>query len=368
MRPPFFKVLLAAGFLLHGLQAKEPGDVSSQLAPLIEGKPVPGLVAAAVLHGKIIAVGAAGVRKVGDPTPVLVTDKFHLGSCTKSMTATLAAMLVADGKIRWESTASEIFPGVTMNEGYRNATLREFLSNTGGVATEVPPKLWGVLCQDRQGDEAHQRSELLEGILKLPPAYPPGGGSAYSNAGFSIGGAMLEKAAGQPYDVMLRERLFKPLGMTRSGFGPPATNGQVDQPYGHHLVNGQLVAVDPMPDGDNPSAITPAGRVHASIEDFARYANFHLGKSGKLLTADQLAFLHQPVAPSKDYAMGWLAVDRPWAGGTALTHTGTNTMFFAVMWLAPEKDFAVVVACNSGEGAAVCDAAAWTLIQAYCPQ
>jgi len=342
-------------------------DISASLSPLIEGKPVPGLAAAAVLDGKIIAVGATGIRKLGDPTKVTIADKFHLGSCTKSMTATLAAMVVEDGKIRWDATAESIFPDVKMDPAYRKATLREFLSNTGGVATEVPPALWGDLSLNGH-PEAAQRRELLEGILKLPPAYPPGGGSMYSNAGFSIGGAMLEKVTGKPYDQLLRERLFRPLGMTHSGFGPAAANDKVDQPYGHHLVDGKLVAVDPFPAGDNPPAITPAGRVHASIEDFARYANFHLGHATKPLKPEQVAFLHEAVVPSKDYAMGWQRVDRDWAGGTALTHNGTNTMFFAVMWLAPEKNFAVVAACNSGEGAQVCDAAVWMLIQKYCPK
>jgi CubicO group peptidase (beta-lactamase class C family) len=342
-------------------------DVSADLAPLIEGKPVPGLVAAAVLDSKIIATGATGIRKLGDPAKVTVADKFHLGSCTKSMTATLGAMLVADGKIKWDATAAEIFPHMAINEGFRKATLREFLSNSAGAPGDVPPALWNDLSLNKV-DEAHQRRQLVEGILKSPPAYPPGGGWAYSNAGFSIGGAMLEKVTGQPYDRLLRERLFKPLGMTSSGFGPAATNGKTDQPYGHHLVDGKLVAVDPFPAGDNPSAITPAGRVHASIEDFARFANFHLGKSKGPLKPEQIAFLHEVVPSSKDYAMGWIRTERPWAGGVALTHNGTNTMFYAVMWLAPEKNFAVVAACNSGEGADVCDAAVSMLIQKYAPK
>ncbi|MDB6079873.1 MAG: penicillin-binding protein beta-lactamase class [Akkermansiaceae bacterium] len=363
MRP---LLLLSFAFALSPV-LRAADDVSAEIAPLIEGKPVPGLAVAAVLDGKIIATGATGIRKLGDPAKVTVADQFHLGSCTKSMTATLAAMIVADGKVKWTTTAAEVFPGLAIDPGFRKATLREFLSNSGGVATEVPPALWNDLrIQNRS--EPQQRKQLLEATLKAPPAYVPGEGWAYSNTGFSIGGAMLEKVTGKPYDRLLTERLFKPLGMTSSGFGPAATNGKVAQPYGHHLVDGQLVPVDPFPDGDNPPAITPAGRVHASIEDFARFADFHLGRKTKPLTGEQIAFLHEIVPPSKDYAMGWIRTERPWAGGTALTHNGTNTMFFAVMWLAPAKNFAVVAACNSGEGAAVCDAAVSQLIGKYCPK
>jgi D-alanyl-D-alanine carboxypeptidase len=62
------------------------------------------------------------------------------------------------------------------------------------------------------------------------------------------------------------------------------------------------------------------------------------------------------------YAMGWVIADnQPWAGGPALTHAGSNTMWFAVAWLAPGKDFAVLVACNQANAEA-CNDAVLTLI------
>src|SRR5690606_16090689 len=99
----------------------------------------------------------------------------------------------------------------------------------------------------------------------------------YSNAGFTIAGAMLEQATGKPFGELLTEHLFEPLGMSSAGFGNPATRTRPEQPHGHRMVNGKPVAIPPGPRDDNPSAITPAGRVHASIMDFARYASFHLG-------------------------------------------------------------------------------------------
>ncbi|OYV06012.1 MAG: penicillin-binding protein, partial [Verrucomicrobiales bacterium VVV1] len=102
-----------------------------------------------------------------------------------------------------------------------------------------------------------------------------------------------------------------------------------------------------------------------SILDFARYASFHLGTAENApLDAAALKFLHTPVPPSGEYGVGWQRVERSWAGGTALTHNGTNTMNYAVMWLAPDKKFAAVAACNidSGIGAPACDAAVSFLI------
>jgi len=345
--------------------AGEPLDVSSDLDGILKDTDVPGIAAVAMFHGEIVATGVAGVRKIGETPKITLQDHFHIGSCTKSMTASLAAMLVAEGKITWDTKAADVFRDVKIDPGFKDATLRQLLSNTGGAPHDVPAELWGTLSRSKL-PEAEQRKMLVNGILSDKPVYVPGEGSVYSNAGFSIGGAMLERVSGQSYEELARRRLFAPLGITSAGFGTPPSPGKIDQPYGHHKVNGALVAVSQ----DNPPAITPAGRVNLSILDFAKYASLHLGdlKGGGPLDAKQLDDLHRPVPPSKDYGCGWKSCQRDWAGGTALTHTGTNTMFFAVMWLAPAKDFAVVVSCNSGEGEKTCDKVAWMLIGRCLPR
>ncbi|MFD0892513.1 beta-lactamase family protein [Luteolibacter ambystomatis] len=344
--------------------AKEPLDVSADLAKLLENSQVPGMAAAAVLKGEVVAAGTAGVRKLDEPQKVELGDHFHVGSCTKSMTASLAAMIIADGKIGWDTKVSDVFKDFEIHPDYREATLRQMLSNSGGVPHELKNPSW-----DRNRSGPEQRKALVKDILSVKPDYTPGQGRVYSNGGFAIGGAALEKVTGRAWEDLMQERLFKPLGITSAGFGAPATNGKVDQPYGHHLVNGKLVAVNPQPDGDNPAAIGPAGTVYMSVLDFAKYAGFHLGdlKKGPL-SQTQLDDLHRPVPPGDDYACGWVTTKRDWAGGATLTHNGSNTMFFAVMWLAPAKDFAVVAVCNSGDGAKVCDQAASLLIGKCVPK
>jgi hypothetical protein len=97
--------------------------------------------------------------------------------------------------------------------------------------------------------------------------------------------------------------------------------------------------VQPGVEADNPVAITPAGRVHLSIADFARFASWHARgplRDVKLMSDATFQKLHQPPA-GQEYAMGWAVGQRAWAGGPTWTHTGSNTMWFAVMWVAPEK-------------------------------
>jgi CubicO group peptidase (beta-lactamase class C family) len=180
---------------------------------------------------------------------------------------------------------------------------------------------------------------------------------------------MLEKAAGKSWEELMRAMLFTPLGMESAGFGAPATLGRVDQPWGHAkgLLSG-IKAVSPGPRADNPAAIGPAGTVHCSLPDLARYVVFHLtGEEGasKLLKAEAFRKLH--TSAGADYALGWIVLEREWAGGRALMHNGSNTMFYAVVWMAPDRDCAVIVATNVGVNAAAagCDEAAAKLIQKF---
>jgi CubicO group peptidase (beta-lactamase class C family) len=132
--------------------------------------------------------------------------------------------------------------------------------------------------------------------------------------------------------------------MKSAGFGVPGTIGGLDQPWGHNRVNGKITPLQ----SDNPPAIGPAGTVHCSLDDMARYTILHLqGQSdpASLLKPETFRKLHTP-PDGTDYACGWISLKRGWAGGKALMHNGSNTMWYLVMWLAPEKNFSVVVATN----------------------
>lgn len=363
-----YVVLIACISLPFQGKAEELVDVSKDLDLLLKDSPVPALAAAAVRDGRIVAQGAAGVRKAGEDVLVSVDDKFHIGSCTKSMTAVLATMMVEEGKLAWKTTVAEVFPEVKIHADFRGVTLIQLLTNTGGVPGQVEPKLWSNLWKN-EGTAVDQRIALVRGILAEKPAYPPGKQNVYSNAGFSIAGAMLEKKAGQPFEQLLKETLFDRLGMKSAGFRAPATNGKVDQPYGHFQNGKEVIPVDPEPRGDNPRAIAPGGAVHCSVGDFAKYALFHLQRNGGgLIGGESMTRLHTPVG-DHGYAMGWGVTNRDWGGGKVLTHTGTNTMFYAVIWVVPGKDFGVVAMCNLGgrEAFQKCDEAVGMLLKRFLP-
>jgi CubicO group peptidase (beta-lactamase class C family) len=283
------------------------------------------------------------------------------------MTATVAAIFVERGQIRWDTTVGEIFPELrdTMEPQWAGVTLEQLLTHRAGAPAEPPPNLWRN-ARMRHGTPTEQRLEFVKGLLLRRPEPAPGTKMVYSNQGYAIAGAMLERVSGKPWETLMTTMLFPACMMPKAGFGAPATVGKVDQPWGHRRDGGKLIPVAPGPDADNPPAIGPAGTVHCTIEELARYAAWHgRGERSGTATLKKESFvkLHTPPAGG-DYAMGWIATPRGWAGGTALTHAGSNTMFFAVIWIAPAKDAAFVAATNcAGEDATkACDEAVSLLV------
>ena len=347
---------------------EEPQDLAPILAPILEGSGLPSLAAALVVGDELRAIGAVGVRKLGDEEPVTVTDKYHLGSCTKTMTATLAAVLVEDGILEWDSTVGEVLGKKVrhLHEGFANVTLEQLLAHVGGLPGTAPPVPW-VKAYAAQGKESpeDQRLAFVRALLSEEPAYPAGSKSVYSNQGYAVAGAMMEVRAGKSWEELMRERLFKPLGMDSAGFREPASGRrEPDQPWGHK----GKVPVAPGPRADNPDAIGPAATVHASIGDWAKFAQFHLLRQPGRVLKEAASFdrLHQTLEESDAYGVGgWLVHDIERYGGHCLQMTGSNTMWFALMWILPGQDRAILVTtnCLQGNAFATCDQVAAALMK-----
>lgn len=357
-------------FLLAGalatLQAEELDDLSIELWKILNESGVPSLSAIAIVDGEVKGAGAVGLRKKGGKKPVTIDDKYHIGSCTKSMTATLAAQLIEEGRIQWDSTVGDVLEKMEPGKAYADATLEQLLSNRGGFPKKVPPPIWSKAWDDYRNGEKRQRENFVKAMFQETPRYVPGTGDEYSNAGFTVAGAMLEEVTGTKWETLMEERIFKPLGMVSAGFGAPDEGGREKHPSGH-TEEGK-----PVPSGpgdDNPSAIGPAGTVHCSLPDMAKYVRMHLLSETGVVLRNRESFerLHTSMDSRQGYGKGWGVSTRPWAKGMTLSHTGTNTMFFFVIWMAPERKFAAIAATNIGieKGAKPCDDAVGAIIARY---
>ena len=326
-----------------------------------DGRRLPGMVGGIIRDERLTAIGAVGIRKIGSTSPMRVDDFLHLGSCTKAMTATMIGTLVDEGKLRWDLTVAEAFPDWAgeIHPDFATVTLDQLLRHRAGLPHDVP--WWGA---DRSVSVVEQRRGLLYQALRVAPTSLPGSKYAYSNAGYVLAAMMAERAAIAPWEDLMRRRVFGPLGMASAGFGPPGSRGRVDQPWGHRAEGDTVTAVQ----DDNPAALGPAGTVHCTLGDWARFGSYHLtGSLGgvRLLEPETLKALHTARA-GEDYALGgWLALERSWAGGKALAHTGSNTFWYSSIWLAPGRDFGVLVVVNAAGKPAedACDQAASGLIR-----
>lgn len=347
-----------------------PRDLAALLKPIRERHGLPALAGAIVVGPDLVAVGCEGVRRRGSPEVVTRDDRWHLGSCTKAMTATLCALLVEEKTLAWDATLGAAFPAWAqdasrMDPAWKGVTLAHLLTHRAGVPSDLSADgLWGRLWE-RKGTPTEQRMELVEGVLRRPPLSAPGTKHLYSNAGFALAGVLAERAAKLDYEALMAKRLFGPLGLASAGFGPPGTVGAHDQPRGHRADG---TPVEPGPEADNPPALAPAGTAHMSMADWAKFVSLHLeGVRGRspLLTKASFERLHAPPPGAEpSYACGWVATERPWGGGTVLTHSGSNTLWFCVVWMAPARGFAVLAATNvaGDEAEKGCDEVAAALI------
>jgi len=347
---------------------KGPSALEVILEPYLDKYDLPALGAAVVRDGKIQAMGVVGTKAAGQQIPVTTGDRFHIGSDTKAMTALLAARYVEAGKLRWDSKVEEIFPELkkTLAAGWGQVTLEGLLSHTSGILDDG--ERFGKLLQGsfEQGDLDLRglRYWMLAKFLTQPIAAAPRKQFAYSNIGYMIAGAMIERVAGRSWEELMLERVFVPLRLRSAGFGPQSTVGTIDAPLPHKIVDGKAKPMLAGPNADNPLVLGPAGTVHMSLQDFARWAIWNLGRGKRgpgLVRAETLARLTTPVVdipPGKDaapgtpsggrYALGWGEREYPWAKGPFLTHAGSNGMNLAHIVLDPRTDFGMVLMTNIG--------------------
>ena len=355
---PSRRRLLRSAILGPALVLAGCGASGETLVPLEQIRTrwgAPALGAAAFEGDRVTWLEVVGVRRLGDPTPATRGDLFHLGSCGKAMTAILVATFVDEGRLDWDARLDQEWPELAplMHPEYRAMTLAHLLSHRAGIDDEALVARLGPAL-DTSLSLPEQRRWAAERVLSETPTRP--GEYAYSNLGYTVVGALLENVGGASWEDLMVRRLFEPLGMLSCGFGTPGTPGLVDQPWGHLEQGGVLVPVEPGSAADaDPMVMAPAGYLHCSLDDWAKFALLHLrGARGDaaLVTSDSFERMHTPW-PGGQYAFGW-AVNET-AGGPVLSHSGSNERSYAVVLLdVPQGRGAMAVAnCggSAGEGA-----------------
>ncbi len=363
----FILSFLGASMASIGRAQDPESALGRKLAEACHQHNVPALTAAVVNAEGVVQAECYGIRKRGGTEQITLSDRFSIGSCTKAMTATLAAVMVDAGKIDWDTSIEQVWPRATQKDVHaslRKVTLEQLLSHQSGLAADVSDisgPAWAEFFDEKESPQRERRR-----LLKLVLAKPPSGRQsqfAYSNLGYAVVAAMLETRAGEPFESLMKKHLFEPLDMRSAEFRSLQWLKQNSSPlvWGHQTKNGQ--PIDPNAKGsENPTVYAACGTVQLTIEDFAKFAQWHLAGRPQPVLQTQAAFdqLHRPqvdyTLPGTKYASGWICLKT--GLGPGLQHAGSNTNFFALIWVLPEADFAAVVCTNTGEAQAfpACDA------------
>jgi len=368
MRPGFtfsirrISVAVIAAYLLVGggrLSAQRtpppagfPASLDAYIAKAVRDWEVPGLAIAVVRNDSVLATRGYGVRELGKPEPVDENTVFSIASLTKSFTATAAAMLVDDGKLQWDAPARRYLPSLAFRDPYltEQVTVRDLLSHRTGLhGSNMAWILTGV-----------SRTEMLRRARYMEVEAPFRTRLVYSNVGYLIAGEAIEAAAGMPYEDVIRQRIFAPLGMRSTTIGDAGAAQSANRVMPHAMIGGVQRPI-PWRDID---VIAAAGSINSTAADMAQWLRFQLGDGTfagrRLVSAEGLWEIHSPqlaIAASPAfkaarmveglgaYGLGWNLMD--YRGHPLIWHTGNADGQPAFMAILPQDHLGVVIMMNT---------------------
>ncbi|MBC8356887.1 MAG: serine hydrolase [Planctomycetes bacterium] len=276
----FLLLLLATSTCSTSCGEEQAKEVAAKLAEICRKHDVPAMSVAVVDANGLVKSQCFGLRKRGTSNKVELSDRFPLGSCTKSMTATLVAVMVDAGKIDWETSIGDVWPKATddhLHPKLRTITLEDLLSHQSGLPgniSDISGQAWVSFFEEKQSPVLERR-RMLKLVLSKAPTQPQGTFS-YSNLGYAIVSAMIETRARESFESLMKKHVFDPLEMRSADFRSMKSAKQIQPPllWGH-AQSGE--PVDPRTLGaENPTVYAAGGTVHLSIEDYAKYPPIHL--------------------------------------------------------------------------------------------
>jgi CubicO group peptidase (beta-lactamase class C family) len=299
---------------------------------------IPELGYAVVSSARVLTLEVLGHKQANRPVRAQRSDRFRIGSNTKTVTSLLAALLVRRGQIAWDTKFFDLFPErkAGSHAAYLDLSLLQLLTFRAGLVsytyTDAQPAPDQI-----GGNEREQRDQFIDWVLAQPPvAYT--GNFHWSNPAYVLAGAMLEKASGKTYQQLVAD-LDGQTGIDFH-FGQPNA-ADPSQPWGHDE------GLVPEPPGENRKLnwLLAAGNLNATLPGFARFIRLHLrglrGKS-KLLSAREFAFLHYG---RPEFAVGWFWY-RDEAGRNVSFHRGNPGTFLTKVYICKDADKAYIFFAN----------------------
>lgn len=312
---------------------------------------VPGVAIAIVKDDRIVFAKGYGVRELGKPSPVDERTLFAIGSSSKAFTAASIAMLVDEGKLKWDDPATKYLPAFQLYDPYatRELTVRDLLSHRSGL--ERGDLLWYASPYDR--------NEILRRVRFLKPTRSLRAHFGYQNIMFLAAGQIVPSITGKDWDDFMRERIFVPLGMTATSTSIKALANSQDVATPHAKLDDKVQTVA----WRNIDNIAPAGSINSNVLDMAQWVRLQLGggmyENKRLLSSGAVKEMHAPQtiirlegpmeilypqAHFLSYGLGWFLSD--YRGRKIVEHGGAIDGMRAEVAMMPEEKLGIVILTN----------------------
>jgi D-alanyl-D-alanine carboxypeptidase len=307
-------------------------------------------LAAGIVHGNGEGrVGLVGIRKRGTDVQAMADDEWHLGSNTKPMTALLFALLMDLGLIDWDTPLERIFPehAGKWSTDLKKITPAHLLTHTSGLPRDWPGDWFKI---GGKGSPRDQRTVMVKSLESITLKTKPGEKHEYSNLGYVLLGAIIDRRGKASWEEQIEKRIFRPLGITHWGLGPVIAKNAVTQPWPHD-DNGKPASPEDVL--DNPPIMNSAGRVRMSVADHDRFLAETLrlarGEKGLLKPATARKIFTNPFPASPYSLSGWYGLPKQrGAMGLVLAHDGSNGLNYCWAGVMPDQDLAICVLTNQG--------------------
>jgi CubicO group peptidase (beta-lactamase class C family) len=357
MRPLAFCALLLMNMSTF---AQQPNSKLEQLISTVGPANAPGVAVLVRKDGQTVLATGHGVRDLRSHGPIDAHTNFRLASDTKQFTAMSIMLLVHDGKLKYETPLTQVFPDFP--DYGRAITIRNLLNHTSGLPDyeelmdAVSAEKWTAENQITDAEVL----QLLEGADR--GRFAPGTHWSYSNSGYVVLGLVVAKVSGKSFPDFLRERIFKPLHMDRTVAFVKTKNSVSNRAYGHSLQDGKLIETDQ----SSTSATLGDGGIYSNLEDLAKWdealTNHTLLGEAEMqpaLTPVKLADGSQPhwdsgpgdtdplAARDVYYGFGWFL--DPFHGHERMWHYGDTIGFKSSIQRFPNDKLTVVVLSNRAD-------------------
>ena len=299
---------------------------------------IPEMAYAVVSSDEVKEMQVLGIKKINTNLKASINDKFRIGSNTKTITGFIAALLVKEGKIKWETKFFDLFPEMksTSDPAHYKLTLLDLLSFRTNLYsytyTYAKPEQ-----KDFTGDETEQRYQFTNWFLKQK-AVVDSNSIHFSNLGYTAAALMLEKVSGKSY-----KQLVKELGAKLNidfNFGQPNSLDSL-QPWGHD----KNLIVEPPGDSYKLNWLLAAGNINVSLPDYVKFVQEQLrGLKGEstFLSVEEFNFLHTGLP---EFAVGWFW-EKDKFGHVVSSHRGNPGTFLSQVIVCKEKDTACLIFFN----------------------